>query len=111
MFSNFSPSRLELLYLGLKSLIEGKTGKGFHNNDMSHPVYDFGSKGETPESFAYADSPEKNNLFIMLSALTKELKDRGIEDHTYIWWYDFSTWQNFCQFAVGCTVKPEPEKH
>jgi len=33
MFKNFSIGQQELLYLGLKSLIESKSGKGFHNND------------------------------------------------------------------------------
>ena len=100
MFKNFSIGQQELLYLGLKSLIEIKSGKGFHNNDLRHPVYSNGATGKIFKETEYADSPEKNPLFIMLSELTNELKDQGIEDLGYIWWYDFSNWQNFCQFAI-----------
>ena len=100
MFKNFTTNRQELLYLGLKSLIESKTGKGFHNNDLGHPVYSNGAKGKIFKETEYADSPDKNSLFKMLSELTKELKSRGIVDLGYIWWYDFSDWQKFCQFAI-----------
>ena len=37
----------------------------------------------------------------MLSELTEELKKSGIEEMGYKWWYDFSTWENFCKFTVA----------
>jgi hypothetical protein len=36
----------------------------------------------------------------MLSNLSKELKEQGIEEYRFIWWYDFSEWKDFCKFAV-----------
>ena len=48
----------------------------------------------------YADSPEKNLLFKMLSKLSKELKQLDIEESCFIWWYDFSEWRDFCKFAI-----------
>jgi hypothetical protein len=87
-------------YQGLKSLIESGSGTGFHNADLGHPVYVMGATGELDESWEYADSPEKNNIFKMLSKLTKELKELGIEKYGFKWWYDFSEWKDFCKFAV-----------
>jgi hypothetical protein len=109
MFENFNESQLELIYLGLKSLIESGSGEGFHNEHMEHQVYILGSRGEIDPSIANADSPEKNNLFKMLSELTKIIKERGIEFSQYEWWYDFSSWQNFCQFAINVYQKRRSE--
>jgi len=100
MFKNFSFDQQELLYLGLKSLIESKSGKGFYNNDKGHPVYYMSASGESLKEMEHVDSPKTNSLFIMLSELTNELKDQGIADLGYKWWYDFEDWQSFCQFAI-----------
>lgn len=90
----------QYIYQGLKSLIENGNGTGFHNADMGHPVYLLGAKGIEDSSWEYADSPEKNLLFKMLSKLSKELKQSGIEDLRFVWWYDFSEWKDFCKFAL-----------
>ncbi len=93
----------EYTYLGLKSLIESGSGAGFHNADLGHPVYRLGASDvpvETLKDWEYADSPEKNLLFKMLSRLSKELKQSGIEEMRFIWWYDFSKWRAFCKFAI-----------
>jgi hypothetical protein len=100
MFENFSFSQMSLIYLGLKGLIESKSGNGFHNKDMGHPVYQMGSRGESPKETEYADSPDKNTLFKMLSEISIKMKDEGYNPAQYTWWYDFSTWENFCKFAV-----------
>lgn len=89
-----------LMYQGLKSLIESGNGVGFHNADLGHPVYLAGTAGEYQEIWQYADSPKKNRLFKMISKLSRELKEMGIEDFRFIWWYDFSEWQDFCRFSV-----------
>ncbi len=89
----------EYTYLGLKSLIESGSGAGFHNRDLGHPVYVLGADGITSPGWEYADSLEKNILFKMLSNLSKELKQSGIENR-FIWWYDFSEWKDFCKFAI-----------
>lgn len=94
-------SKKEYIFRGLKSLIEGGEGVGFHNADMGHPVYVAGAHGMIDSGWEYADSPEKNLLFKMLSKLSKELKQFGIEDFGFIWWYDFSEWKDFCKFAVN----------
>ncbi len=94
----------QYIYLGLKSLIESGKGTGFHNADMGHPVYRIGASNASVEmlkAWQYADSPEKNLLFKMLSRLSKELKQLGIEDFHFIWWYDFSDWRAFCKFAIN----------
>lgn len=93
----------QYIYQGLKSLIERGKGTGFHNADLGHPVYRLGASDASEEmlkNWEYADSPEKNMLYQMLSKLTKELKQSGIEDMRFIWWYDFSTWRDFCKFAT-----------
>lgn len=87
-------------YRGLKSLIEIGGGWGFHNADLGHPVYVMGATGEWYEGWDYADTPRKNKLFKMLSNLSKELKEQGIEEYRFVWWYDFSEWKDFCKFAV-----------
>lgn len=94
----------EYIYRGLKSLIESGTGTGFHNGDLGHPVYLLGASDapeEILQDWEYADAPDKNLLFQMLSKLSKELKRLGIEDSRFIWWYDFSEWRDFCKFAIG----------
>lgn len=90
----------QYIYQGLKSLIESGDGTGFHNADLGHPVYVLGAKGIVDKSLDYADLPEKNLLFKMLSKLSKELRQSGIEDFGFIWWYDFSEWKDFCKFAL-----------
>lgn len=98
MFSHLTFSQLQFLYLGLKALIENREGIGFLKGDPGHPVYQEGSRGK--QETDYPDSPGKNTLFILLSELTRELKNCGIEDMGFKWWYDFSTWEDFCRFAV-----------
>jgi len=93
----------EYNYRGLKILIESGGGTGFHNSDMGHPVYVLGASGgseETLKFWEYADTPKKNTLFKMISKLSKELKAIDPDISTFIWWYDFSEWKDFCQFAI-----------
>jgi hypothetical protein len=93
----------QYIYQGLKSLIESGSGAGFHNADLGHPVYRIGASDapiEMLKDWEYADSPKKSLLFKMLSRLSKELKEAGIEDLHFIWWYDFSEWRDFCKFAI-----------
>ena len=100
MFGNFDFSQLSLIYLGLKSLIESKSGDGFHNKDMGHLVYSMGSEGKSLKEIESADSPDRNTLFKMLSEISTKMKEEGYDPELYIWWYDFSDWKNFCKFAV-----------
>jgi hypothetical protein len=93
----------QYIYQGLKCLIENGDGTGFHNADLGHPVYRVGASYDSDETLMMlesADSPKKNRLFKMLSNLSKELKQSGIEDMRFIWWYDFSEWRDFCKFAI-----------
>lgn len=86
-----------------KSLIEKGNGYGFHNADMGHPVYRAGASDASEEwlkEWEYADSPKKSLLFQMISQLSKELKQSGIEDYRSIWWYGFSEWKDYCKFAI-----------
>lgn len=108
MFGHLTFSQQQLLYLGLKALIESKSGFGFIKGDMGHPIYQAGSEGKDPYGGEYPDSPEKNNLFCLLSELCRELKTSGIEEMGYAWWYDFSTWPNFCRFAVAVSRGEKP---
>ncbi len=100
MFEDFSDYKSQLIYLGLKSLIETKSGHDLHNAEGGNPVYVVGSKGKIFPELNNADSPERSALYQMLSELSKKLKDSGIESHQYNWWYDFSSWQAYCQFIV-----------
>lgn len=90
----------QLLYEGLKALIEKGDGDGFHNADLGHPVYVAGAMGEFQKMWEYADSPNKNLLFEKLSKLSIDLKGMGIEEYRFVWWYDFSEWRDFCKFAL-----------
>ena len=103
-FEGLTRYEKELIYLGLKKLIESGEGEGFHNSDMGHPVYRTGTKGKL-ESLKYADGPEKNKFFQLLSKLCAELKDEDNDVIGYINWYDFSTWQSFCKFATDVYKK------
>ncbi len=98
----------ELVYQGLKSLIESGSGVGFHNKDLGHPAYVLGAQGKVDPVLG-GDGPDQNVLFKLLSTVTKELKESGIEQQRYVWWYDFSTWQNFCKFAVDVYKRKKVE--
>lgn len=100
-------SQLELRYRGLKALIENGSGYGFVNADMGHLAYVMGSIGKVNYS-TWGDSPKRNILFQELSNLSKELKVRGVEKNQYVWWYDFSDWEKFCQFASDIYKKRNP---
>lgn len=95
----------QYIFHGLKSLIESGVGAGFHNADLGHPVYVVGANELDDSAWVYADSPKKNTLFKMLSKLSTELKESGIEDLGMIWWYDFSEWKDFCKFALDVYEK------
>ena len=92
-------NRLELVYRGLKALIERGDGTGFCNCDQGHPSYVAGANGtESPND---QDGPEKNQLFRLLSEACRDEKFRAYAiEGSFPWWHDFSTWQEFCAFAV-----------
>jgi len=97
MFNVKDERSKQLIYLGLKTLIESGKGYGFHNSDQRHPVYTLSAKGKNPEQLN-ADSPEKNRMYQMLKELSEYMKEN--EDTNYVWWYDFSEWQKFCEFVI-----------
>ncbi|MBU2591292.1 MAG: hypothetical protein KKC21_04645 [Nitrospinae bacterium] len=105
MFEKLSYNQSELIYLGLKKLIETKSGHGLHNADGGHPVYVNGSQGKINKQDEYADSPDKSALFKMLSELSTKLKKDGVESHGFKWWYDFNNWQSFCKFIINSYQK------
>ena len=103
MFQNISMEEKELIYMGLKKLISTNTGQGFRNGDQGHPVYVLGCGGKLPDDDR--DLPAKHLLFKMLRELSDDFKSKG---HTGdVWWYDFSSWGNFCKFALESFKKCE----
>jgi len=88
-------------YKAFKSLIDSGSNEFFHNADMGHPVYMAGATGSIDDFWKYADGPERNILFKKLSELSDNLKNKGIEDSGYRWWYDFSSWESFCRYVVN----------
>ncbi len=97
MFENFDRGDQELIYHGLKLVIEHGQGRGFHNHDRGHPAYKVGAAG-TVNTAQLGDGPDQNRLYKMLAELSYRLSD--VDDH--IRRTDFTKWQNFCQFAVEC---------
>lgn len=97
MFENFDRSDQELLYQGLKRLIEYGEGRGFHNRDRGHLAYRLGAQG-TVDTAKWGDGPDQNRLYKMLAELSYRLSD--IDDG--IRREDFTKWQNFCRFAIEC---------
>ena len=106
MFENIPMAEKELIYMGLKKLIFTNSGKGFQNADQGHPIYALGSRGTMNED--EKDFPEKHILFKMLKELSDDFKKNGNTGHK--WWYDFSTWQKFCDFAYKSYVRSIGEK-
>ncbi|MDT8396819.1 MAG: hypothetical protein RRA32_10330, partial [bacterium] len=96
----FDFSEMTYLYQGLKALIEQGEGVGFHNADMGHLTCRIGAAGDT--DVPVQDSPEQSLLFQMLSELSRRLIEGGEIASSDLGrdWYDFSTWEKFCQFAV-----------
>lgn len=95
MFEKMDLQDREIIYRALKHMVDSSCGIGFQNSDQGHPTYVHAADG-TPDSEAL-DGPDENRVFAMLSELSKDLKEH---DHTgYVWWYDFSDWQDFCKFA------------
>ncbi|HUH65712.1 MAG TPA: hypothetical protein VLZ07_04705 [Syntrophales bacterium] len=96
MFQNIPLEEKELIYMGLKKLISSNTGRGFRNGDQGNALYVMGSQGKLPDDDR--DLPGKHVLFKMLRELSDDFKAKG---HTIErWWYDFSSWKNFCTFAI-----------
>ena len=108
MFEGMTYDQKTLIYRGLKALIESKSGFGFHNADMGHPVYLTGESESATKEMEYADSPAKSTLFQMLSELSKDFLNSHGEAPGFKWWYDFSTWQQFCHFAVSVHKGQQP---
>jgi hypothetical protein len=107
MFEKIPMAEKELIYMGLKKLISTNSGQGFYNADQGHPCYALGSRGKG-KPLDESDLPEKNILFKMLKELSDDFKKDG---HTnYKWWYDFSTWENFCKFAYDNYLRSVGEK-
>ncbi len=106
MFEKIPTAEKELIYLGLKKLISTNSGQGFQNADQGHPCYALGSRGNV--SGNGNDLPEKNILFKMLKELSDDFKKSG--NTGYKWWYDFSTWENFCKFAYDSYMRTVGKK-
>jgi len=101
MFENLSNTQVELIYLGLKSLIETKSGHGLVNGDGCHLAYLSGLKERDEKDHDFGDSPDKNAIYKMLYELSNKLKkERDIESFRFEWWYDFKDWKTFCAFVV-----------
>jgi len=101
MFKSLSITQAELVYLGLKSLIETKSGHGLVNADGGHIAYLSGLKDRTEKDHNFGDSPTQNALYKMLHELSNKLKkERNIEALRFEWWYDFKDWKAFCEFVV-----------
>lgn len=102
MFEQFDMLQKQLVFQALKRMVESASGIGFHNQDQGHPFYMEGAKGE-PDAFSKDDSPERNNMYKMLSELSRDFKAN--DETAYVWWYDFSEWQDFCKFAYDAYLK------
>ena len=101
-----SGTNLLLNYQSLKSIIDLGSGYYFHNADMGHPVYMAGAKGIDEDNYwSYADGPKKNTIFKELSKLSKRLINSEYQIERYEWWYDFSTWKDFCSYVIGVYKK------
>ena len=101
MFEDLDRRKQQYVFIGLKLVVENAAElmMGFHNGDPGHKICRDGAAGKVPDG-TESDSPEKNSLFKMLSDLSKKFKKD--EDIGYLWWQDFSTWQQFCKFATQC---------
>ncbi len=99
MFDDLTPYQKELVFRGLKSLIETNTGIGFHNADQGHMVYCEGAEGIAFIASAkdQPDSPQKNELYKLLHALSADLSK--LDSQQFTWWYDFDSWKSFCKLA------------
>lgn len=106
MLENMPGVEKILIYKGLKKLIEMNTGEGFVNADQGHPAYTMGADGKIDKN-QLGDSPDSNALFKILKEISQELKNKY--DTSYNWWYDFTTWEKFCKFAVDCYEKNKRE--
>lgn len=95
MFEQFDICQKQLIFQALKRMVESASGIGFHNMDQGNEIYWSGANGNVYEF--PSDGPEKSDIFKMLSELSRDFKANG--QTGYVWWYDFSKWQDFCKFA------------
>ena len=89
MLSNPTGDQKWLIFKALTDSIAANSGRGFHNTDQGHPAYRAGAKDGNSET--WGDSPEKNELYVLLESFHPDLHKEGP---------DLSTWQKFCAFAV-----------
>ena len=97
MFEQLDIFQKHLVFHALKQMIESADGVGFHNFDQGHLCYISGAEGET-DDFSKVDGPEKNNMYKMLSELSRDFKANNATEYVCCW-HDFSEWQDFCKFA------------
>src|SRR6266404_6612102 len=102
-FESLSFSEKHLLYRGLLCLVTSNSGYGFCNNDQLHPAYAVGRSGQSNYK-QWGDSPEHNNLFKMMHALSVELSAAEIDGSAEISDYIFS-WVDFCDIAYKAYEK------
>ena len=98
-FESLSFSDKQLLYQGLLSLVTSNSGHGFTNSDQGHPAYAIGRSGKFDYA-AWGDSPDCNDLFMMMHTLSVELSAAEIDGSSEIGDYVFS-WSDFCNLAYS----------
>jgi hypothetical protein len=98
-FDSFSFSQKQLLYRGLVALVNSKSGNGVCNNDQGHMAYAIGRDG-TYDYEQWGDSPEHNQLFIMMHALSLDLSEAEIDGSAELSEYVFA-WCDFCNLVYS----------
>jgi hypothetical protein len=91
MFEQLSHLRMIVLYEALIHAMRTNSGIGFYNNDQDHAAYRMGASGSI-DSQTWGDSPEENELFQMVLALSNELGEAAKPQ--------VSCWEHFCKLAV-----------
>lgn len=99
MLANPTADQKWLIFKALADSIAANSGRGFHNADQGHPAYRAGAAGDNSKvlnSEMLGDSPEQNELFVLLESFHPDFHARGP---------DLSTWQKFCSFATDAHDK------
>ena len=96
-FHGFSFPEKKIIYQGLLSLVKSNSGVGFCNSDQGHPAYAVGRSGKYDYE-QFGDSPERNNVYQMMHALSVSLSEAELDSSSEIREYVFC-WTDFCTIA------------
>ena len=104
---NMSDEDLELIYRGVKALVDNPQYNGFTNAVASHSDYARGINENVPESewdntSEFSIPPNKQRIFTLLRDISVEINQRNLHIKGCRGYFDFNGWSNVNAWSAFC---------